>query len=570
MEEDILKSIQDKLRKSTPANKRQDAEYALCGTLATRDCEKNLPYYVVKYDGGNRVRFIARNVSREFLSDSFLALIFAVREIETLVNPEYALSIDFGVLLDGTVQIFDIIELPGPGSEKLAEMDRDFLDTKAFAKCNYLDTNHVLSDMAYWGTAEVVGTNPRPLDYSLYRAMITDRVWSRAICPLGYNLVHECMMQRIGNKPYNSVDRTMLALTPSEISGHTVYKLHSYYHSLLRSNRNLHGNIEHTLLMSCCNFSTRDRMERLRVLGFSDEEIKEISDALMKITVNSVRNQDEWNERDAEEIGHLTELTDRIAAENPLEENNIMRLYRNVGELLNTVREFGTPPYARQSRFASIARDICESLVKQGYVEEDNPYGLPGGAPTIEKQLGGYIQAVAEGKMTQDYFMTRFGHLRKDNFNIRSASFRELDFKELESRGMKALSKPYEPFGPEIFEQAVKDAGMPISAEQLCNFVKQAPKKNLEYKYEFSKALSLMLDCFVSIGRIMGIAREDMSYLEISDLLDYHSRDSYIQIIGERRNLYHAYSRLVLPEIIFNVGDIDNIDFECTAESREA
>ena len=562
MEENISEILKDKLKKSKLAKKNAGTEYVLCGTLATKDCEKKLPYYVIKYDNGYKERWIARNVSREFLSESFLALIFAVREIEALLPQYYALSIDFGVQRNGEVEIYDIISIEAPEGINTEEAERDFLDTKAFAKCNYLDTNHVLSDMAYWGTAEVVGTNPRPLDYSLYRSLIADRVWSQAIEPLGYNYLPEAMMQRIGNKPYNSVDRTMQVLTPAEISERTAYKLHNYYRTLLRSNKMLHGNIEHTILMSCYNFATKDRMERLRMYGFSEEEIEEISGALKKITENCVKNMDELTKRDMEELKTLTELNDRIASENPLEASNIMRLYRNVGELLNTVRQYGTPPYARQSRFSSIATDLCESMIKTGYLEEDNPYGLPAGAPTIEKQLGGYIQALSEGKMERDYFMTRFGHLRKDNFDIRAASFRELDIKDLQERAKKALPRTYEPFSAELFEQAVRESELSVTAEEVCHFIKQAPKNTLDCKYEFTRSLSLMLDCFISIGRIMGIAREDMSYLEITDLLDYHSRDSYIQIIGERRNLYHAYSRLVLPEIIFNVGDIDIIDFE--------
>ena len=63
------------------------------------------------------------------------------------------------------------------------------------------------------------------------------------------------------------------------------------------------------------------------------------------------------------------------------------------------------------------------------------------------------------------------------------------------------------------------------------------------------------------MGDILGIAREDMSYLEIQDLLSYHSRDSYIQIIEMRRNMYHANRYLMLPEVIFDVGDIDVVDF---------
>ena len=75
-------------------------------------------------------------------------------------------------------------------------------------------------------------------------------------------------------------------------------------------------------------------------------------------------------------------------------------------------------------------------------------------------------------------------------------------------------------------------------------------------------SISLILDMIAVVGELHGIDREDMSYLEIQELISYHSRDSYIQIIQSRRDMYHAYSYLVLPDLIFDVGDIDVIEFK--------
>ncbi len=569
MEEAVITLFKDKIRKSVYKDRSESGELSLSGKLSTRDREMNLPYYVVSYDGGNRTRFIARNVSREFLSDGFLALIFAVREIENYLKDAYIIDIEFGVTMSGEVHIYDLeYEVQNETDELLNKtLDRDFLDTKAFAKCNYLDTNHILSDMAYWGTAEVVGTNPRPLDYSLYRITLTDRGWSGGIATLGYQYVTENMTQRIGNKPYNSVNRTIAALTPSDLPEHIKYKLQNYYFSLLKSNRQIHENIENSILMTCYNFDTKDRLSRLRMYGFSEEEVKIISESLSRITVNCIKQYEDITEKDTEDLKNINELLDRISQKPLTAERNVMKLYRHVSEILNASRNYLIPQYSRQSRFASVARDLNLSLVRAGYLEEDNPYGLPGGEPTIEKQVGASIRAVTEGKMTWDYFVSRYGHLRKNNFDIRSKTYRDLGIEDLSVRALESPEKTYIPFGASVYEKAVEDFGLPVTAGEVCEFVKRAPKQKVELKYTFSRTLSALLDCFESIGSIMGIAKEDMSYLEVSDLLDYHSRDSYMQVIGERRNLYHAYSRLVLPEIIFNVGDLDIIELNATEVS---
>ena len=81
------------------------------------------------------------------------------------------------------------------------------LDTKAFAKCNYLDTGHILSDMAYCKVAELIGHNPRPLDYSIVKEYIVSKSWNRGLCDLGYSYVPESLIQKVGNKPYMSYTR---------------------------------------------------------------------------------------------------------------------------------------------------------------------------------------------------------------------------------------------------------------------------------------------------------------------------------------------------------------------------
>ena len=67
------------------------------------------------------------------------------------------------------------------------------------------------------------------------------------------------------------------------------------------------------------------------------------------------------------------------------------------------------------------------------------------------------------------------------------------------------------------------EAGIPVTPEKFIEFIKKATQNREYFKFEFTKSLSLMLDVIVKLGEVMAIAREDMSYLEIQDLLSYHS-----------------------------------------------
>ena len=198
---------------------RQTDHVRISGVVFTRDIIYNRPYYMVTYDDNGstdsvtsgvrgKTKWIAKNASREFLEYEFVDLLTAVKEIERIYEYVSALDIEFAILEDGTVVIFQVRPLAAALKIIAPMTDREFKDTKALAKCKYLDTFHILSDMAFWNPAEIIGSNPRPLDYSLYRELITAHIWSAGLQPLGYQPVRGELMQKVGNKPYISVNYT--------------------------------------------------------------------------------------------------------------------------------------------------------------------------------------------------------------------------------------------------------------------------------------------------------------------------------------------------------------------------
>ena len=98
---------------------RQTRDVIMSGVVFTRDIIYNRPYYMISYDNdgktdtvtggkGGKTRWIAKNVSREFLEERFLKLIMAVREIEALFLDIEALDIEFAINKDDEVIIFQV------------------------------------------------------------------------------------------------------------------------------------------------------------------------------------------------------------------------------------------------------------------------------------------------------------------------------------------------------------------------------------------------------------------------------------------------------------------------------
>lgn len=553
----------------------QSKHIILSGVVFTRDIIYNRPYYMVTYDDdgstdsvtsgqAGKTRWIAKNVSREFLDERFLKVIQAVREIEGFFPDVDALDIEFAVNQEEQVIIFQVRPLAAVIGRAQLMPDRDFLDTKAYAKCSYLDKSHILSDMAYWNPAEIIGTNPRPLDYSLYRELITARIWNEGLRVLGYTAIDDELMQKIGNKPYISVNYCFEGLTPQNLDEQLKYKLFCCYEEQLRADKTAHDKIEFEIVFNSYDFMTDTRLKTLLEHGFSDTEIWQIRNALFDLTKQVVESYDSICDEDMKSLEDMTNLRHDIRQRAPLSETNVMKLYKYIEELLESIKLHGTPQFTRQARCAFMARSFCRTLVERGYFSQDEMDAFMLSISTVASEFERDFDRYSHGEMTREEFNKIYGHLRLGTYDIRTDCYRDmffdvndahLDHKKKEPRQARLLDT-------DKLQQALLDAGIHITPEKFMDFVIRATKNREYFKFEFTKSLSLILETIIHLGDMLGIAREDMSYLEIQDLLSYHSRNSYIQIIEQRRTLYHANTYLVLPEVIFGVGDIDVIDID--------
>lgn len=581
----LLSKLKGKIKKSYVVEANQNGEadeglkqsiknIRLCGIVCTRDIMYNRPYYMVSYGVKNindllanvwngKTTWIARNASREFLADSIVELISAVKEIEKFLDSEGAYSIEFGIDKDNRIIIFNVDTVEEIMAKVKPMSDREFIDTKAFAKCNYLDTNHIMSDMACMNVVKVLGNNPRYLDYSIYRELITSKVWNEALLTLGYEAVPDEIMFKVGNKPYISVNNVFMGLTPMGLGNRLLYKLDEYYSYKLRGNRAFHGVIEDNIIFTSYNFKTRDNISRLLDYDFQEKEVKIIEDSLYNMTVDIVNNYSSLINQEKDSIEELTRLTQAIIDEAPLLENNVMKLYKYVNELIEGIKEKGTPQLVRQQRCVAIGKSFCDSLVKMGYFTKDEMDTFLQSIETVKTKFEDDFDMLENGMLGIDDFLNLYGDIRLDIFDIRTECYRQV----YTGSGISKDGKELMVDGKTVYldESRLKDAlvedEVEIEPDVLRSFIVDSVVNLESFLLEVKKAIGLLLDIIIRMGDILGIAREDMSYLEIQDLLSYHSRDSYIQIIEMRRNMYHANRYLMLPEVIFDVGDIDVVDY---------
>ncbi len=545
----------------------------MCGVCYTRDIYYGRPYYMVVYNYidemksdnskiKSRTKWIANNVSREFLDDSFMNLIFAARDLEKAIEIQ-EFSIEFGVDSDNNILVYQIKPMDRLVGSHILMTDREFADTKAFAKCNYLDTHHIMSHHAYWNPSKMIGSEPRPLDYSLFKGILTSGIWGETIKQLGYEDAEGSLMHRVGNKPYVSIDCLFNALIPAGMDRILRDKIFNYYQNSLTDNRRKHRKVDSAVVFGSYNFSTGRRLKKLEHYGFSQDEVNSFGESLLKLTENIVNSYEEIHDQDTEALTKLMITRRRVRELKPMEETNSMKLYSYISELIESMRSYCSPGYTRQERCEFIAKGFCTSLVKEKYLKREDIDAFRLSLDTVSSCFKRDFEDYISGKLSWKEFDGKYGHLRISICDIRAHSYRKLysdletvrDYDMSNRRESRALDKS-------IIEKALGESKLTIDADKLIGFINGASELADSYRFEYAKSIGLLLDIIARLGELIGIDKEDMSYLEIQDLDAYHSRDSYVMTIEARRNMYHAYSYLVLPDVIINVGDLDVIDID--------
>ena len=363
---------------------RQITNISYSGVIFSREIKKDRPYYTITYDDsstdavtsgrGGKTVYIIRNVDCDELPANWAALIRSMRELEEM-HPEYPLDVEFAIDEDNTVTIFQMRPLAASINGVHSDVDdEEVFRTVLEAEDTYReisslvgDRNTILSDMAFWNPAEIIGENPHPLDYSLYREIITSAAWNQGLSYIGYREVDGDLMYKLGNKPYISLKKSFLGLMPDELDDRLEAKLLKYYDEKLIDDPTAHDKIEFEIAFSEYDFSTEDKLRTLTEAGFTREEIEDLSDSLFNLTNNAICNFNRNRMKDLRALNGLRVHRENTRSNWLMAHNDVVTLIQYFVQLIESIKHYGTPKFARQARLAFISKAISRSLVYRGY-----------------------------------------------------------------------------------------------------------------------------------------------------------------------------------------------------------
>lgn len=563
----------------------QTEDVHVSGVVFTRDIHQNRPYYLINYDDngstdsvtsgvGGKTIWIAHDC--ETIDSPWDKLIRAVKEIESLMD-DMVLDIEFAVTKQGEVVIFQVRPLAANYKYKHENNDCDMFKLKNNEKNKYIgivneieNGKMMLSDMAFWNPSEIVGSNPRNLDYSLYREIITKRAWNEGLVSMGYKAVNKELMYKIGNKPYISLEYSFMSLIPKKLSKELSVKLMRFYKEKLKKDITAHDKIEFEIVISCFDFETDEKLKELLDYGFSVVEIQEIKRALFNMTEDFLKNYFTVLKRDLEDLNILTSNREKILEKLSFKEDDLYRLIDYFKMLIKDLKQYGTPHFSRQARYAFIARSLCKSLVAKKYFSEEIMEKFMLSIETVASEFENDFNLYLSKKLSRDEFNKKYGHLRSGTYDIRTDRYDQIYFES--SNNVSKLDKKEAKIDPalildtNVITSALNSVDLKLDPKEFIAVLKHSFEQREYFKFEFTKSLSLAIEILKKIGELLEIDRKSLSYLEISDILasEYYTTQSeliefWLTIINQRKAIYKEKSKLVLPEVILNEEDIDII-----------
>lgn len=562
-------------------------EAELSGVAFTLDPSTHGNYYVINYDETGRISAVTSGTGEnsklyyhfkdapvESAPEKLRQLLETLRELEIFFGQDN-LDVEFAVTGDGNLYILQVRALcitqermdrhqQAEELVRIKEKIRQGSQPKPFL-CGQKTVYSVMTD---WNPAEMIGIRPRPLALSLYREIITDNVWAFQRDNYGYrNLRSFPLMLDFGGLPYIDVRVSFNSFIPAGLDEGISEKLANYYIDRLMANPQKHDKAEFEIVFSCYTLDMPQRIQILKEYGFTEDEVRQIIDALRDVTNHIIDYKNGLWRKDYRKIEILSQRYRKIMESDV---GDVEKVYW----LLEDCKRYGTLPFAGLARAAFIAVQILKSFVTCGILGSEDYEAFMGEVETVSSAMN-----KDHKELSTAAFLRKYGHLRPGTYDITSLRYDEAP--ELYFNNIQNGNGCGQQTGC-ADSDAEKQKKFRLSLEQL-NQLRDALQKNgltndvldimefmrnvirgREYgKFIFTRNLSRAIRILSQMGHTAGISREDCSYIDIRTIYDLYvstgnMKDMFWSSVNDGKKKYEMTKAITLPPVILGVGDAES------------
>ena len=325
----------------------QDAESS--GVITTCNLDDYGPYYNINFSKGNKTnvvtsgqdntfnKIIFRETHHSKLNKENKKIINLCKELEKIYNNEF-LDIEF-LIRDRKIYLLQVRPIIFKKKSVINKKDiKNKINIgllKLEKKINKLQSEHynLFGNTTYfgimpdWNPAEIIGVKPKALSTSLYKELITDKIWAENRGDYGFKYVksNQLMTDFLGT-PFIDVRVDFNSWIPKKLNNKLTNKLVNYYLSLFRKNKHLHDKIEFEILYTCYTPSTLKRLNNLNKAFFNNKEINFFLNFLKNINIIAIENIN----REIEKIKILKNKQNNIQKKKNLPNRKNILAYRGL------------------------------------------------------------------------------------------------------------------------------------------------------------------------------------------------------------------------------------------------
>lgn len=544
---------------------------SLSGVLFSYDYRDNSPYYLIEFDDstkktdtvtgfGERKRIlIARNSIDSKLIHQWKKLISIVTQIEKLFYNSL-LDIEFAIDNHNEIHIFQTRTIKNKKQNYIHHPNIMDIIENGFKK--YLQYKNIaqpiFSNMSDWNPIEMLGSNPKPLSISLYQNLISNRVWKTSREALGYfSPLQDHLIDVFCEKPYVNVACSLLSLTPNNLSPEIRQKILESELQLLKEKKYLHDKIEFEIALSSIYLNPKLFRLRLKEYHLSDPEIEEYTQSIQEVTFNMIKNQHYYIEAGKQSLNTLQKITDEyktITTEN-WHNYNIINI---VNKLLDEVKENGIFHFSILARLAFVGDHLSKQLLHDGFISSNTYQHFYSSINTIPDKINMAIQSVNNDTSSKEHFFNQYGHLRINTYDIESPQYLEIYDKLLDNVSITTELSKKENIKLQLSDDKIL---LDFTAEDILTFTKNAIEYREIFKYEFTKAVSFILELLKRIAVESGISISEFAYLRLEDFAHLDNREKKFctllqPIIKHGKDMFNKSIFVKLPDLISDETDL--------------
>lgn len=566
-------------------------DVAVSGVIMTHDVEHGAPYYVINFDdetgktdsvtgggGTHKTVLIYRNADEELIKSSRVKKFLKMaKELERICG-FLPLDIEFTMTDDGELYLLQVRRISlyrnwHPVTERRVARHltfvEEFLQERFSPRRGIFGDRTLLAVMPDWNPAEIIGTSPRPFAASLYRELITRRVWHEARTAMGYRrMPPEELMVLIAGHPYIDVRNSFNSFLPQEVEPMVGNRLINAWLNRLEAQPELHDKVEFEIAHTCYDFNF-DQNFNTRYHGLiSKEQYREYKRRIQALTHRCVTIDKSGSLAEytnvARHLEHLQQQRKKVAEKKV---NGIGALIA-AAHLIVECKKFGTFPFSVIARHAFIAEALLRSAVSRNAIDSERVGLFKRSIRNITGDLINDYSAACNGGLPKESFLEKYGHLRPGTYDITSLRYDERDdlFSDTILSGETRHPVNFQLTAEETknIDQLLKENGFNhIQVPDFLEYCRLAIAGREYTKFIFTRNLSDALEAMVRWSETIGLSRDDLSYLtwpEVENVLthcvgDY--KDRYFLEIVERNKRYMAEAQPVkLSYMIRNPRDI--------------